>query len=66
MSELGSFIATMEAKRSLPPLTALRAFEAAARRGSFKLAADEPEAILLVALSGRGDKDVAQAQALLG
>ena len=31
----------MEAKRSLPPLTALRAFEAAARRGSFKLAADE-------------------------
>src|SRR5215213_9262837 len=31
----------MEAKRSLPPLTALRAFEAAARRTSFKLAADE-------------------------
>jgi LysR family transcriptional regulator, glycine cleavage system transcriptional activator len=31
----------METKRSLPPLTALRAFEAAARRKSFKLAANE-------------------------
>jgi LysR family glycine cleavage system transcriptional activator len=31
----------LEAKRSLPPLPALRAFEAAARRMSFKLAADE-------------------------
>ena len=31
----------MQTKRSLPPLTALRAFEAAARRASFKLAADE-------------------------
>ena len=31
----------MSASRSLPPLTALRAFEAAARHKSFKLAADE-------------------------
>jgi LysR family transcriptional regulator, glycine cleavage system transcriptional activator len=31
----------MQTKRSLPPLTALRAFEAAARHKSFKLAADE-------------------------
>ncbi len=28
-------------KRQLPPLSALRAFEAAARRGSFKAAAEE-------------------------
>lgn len=28
-------------KRKLPPLNALRAFEAAARHGSFKLAAEE-------------------------
>jgi LysR family glycine cleavage system transcriptional activator len=31
----------LQAKRSLPPLTALRAFEAAARHKSFKLAANE-------------------------
>ena len=31
----------MQTKRSLPPLTALRAFEAAARHKSFKLAAEE-------------------------
>ena len=34
-------MAPMQASRSLPPLTALRAFEAAARHKSFKLAADE-------------------------
>jgi tryptophan synthase beta chain len=42
------------------------AFESAhALAHALKLAEQEPEAILLVGLSGRGDKDVAQAQALL-
>jgi hypothetical protein len=31
-----------------------------------KLAEQEPESTILVGLSGRGDKDVSQAQALLG
>jgi tryptophan synthase beta chain len=31
-----------------------------------QLAEENPDAILLVGLSGRGDKDVAQAQQLLG
>jgi tryptophan synthase beta chain len=31
-----------------------------------KLAEAEPDSILVVGLSGRGDKDVAQAQKLLG
>ncbi|WP_310468829.1 tryptophan synthase subunit beta [Sphingomonas sp.] len=44
----------------------LCAFESAhALAHALKLAEKEPEAILLVGLSGRGDKDVAQAQALL-
>ena len=33
---------------------------------ALKMAEENPEAVLLVNLSGRGDKDVAQAQALLG
>jgi tryptophan synthase beta chain len=45
----------------------LCAFESAhALAHALKLAAEEPNAILLVGLSGRGDKDVAQAEALLG
>ncbi|MEO8177014.1 MAG: tryptophan synthase subunit beta [Sphingomicrobium sp.] len=45
----------------------LCAFESAhALAHALKLAEAEPEAILLVGLSGRGDKDVAQAQQLLG
>jgi tryptophan synthase beta chain len=45
----------------------LCAFESAhALAHALKLAEAEPPAILLVGLSGRGDKDVAQAQALLG
>ncbi|HUG46588.1 MAG TPA: tryptophan synthase subunit beta [Sphingomicrobium sp.] len=45
----------------------LCAFESAhALAHALKLAADQPEAVLLVGLSGRGDKDVAQARALLG
>ena len=44
----------------------LCAFESAhALAHALKLAEDEPEAGILVGLSGRGDKDVAQAQALL-
>jgi tryptophan synthase beta chain len=44
----------------------LCAFESAhALAHALKLAAEEPESILLVGLSGRGDKDVAQAEALL-
>jgi tryptophan synthase beta chain len=44
----------------------LCAFESAhAIAHALKLAEDEPEAVILVGLSGRGDKDVAQAQALL-
>jgi len=44
----------------------LCAFESAhALAHALKLAKQEPEAIFLVGLSGRGDKDVAQAQALL-
>jgi len=44
----------------------LCAFESAhALAHALKLAEDEPEAVILVGLSGRGDKDVAQAQALL-
>ncbi len=45
----------------------LCAFESAhALAHALKLAEEEPDAILLVGLSGRGDKDVAQAQQLLG
>jgi tryptophan synthase beta chain len=44
----------------------LCAFESAhAVAHALKLAADELETVILVGLSGRGDKDVAQAQALL-
>jgi tryptophan synthase beta chain len=44
----------------------LCAFESAhAVAHALKLAADEPASTILVGLSGRGDKDVAQAQALL-
>ena len=43
------------------------AFESAhALAHALKLAAEEPDIAILVGLSGRGDKDVAQAQALLG
>jgi tryptophan synthase beta chain len=43
------------------------AFESAhALSHALKLADREPESIILVGLSGRGDKDVAQAQGLLG
>ena len=42
------------------------AFESAhALAHALKLAEDEPDSVILVGLSGRGDKDVAQAQALL-
>ena len=45
----------------------LCAFESAhALAHALKLAAEEPASVLLVGLSGRGDKDVAQAQQLLG
>ncbi|HYI43804.1 MAG TPA: tryptophan synthase subunit beta [Sphingomicrobium sp.] len=45
----------------------LCAFESAhALAHALKIAAEQPEAVLLVGLSGRGDKDVAQAQQLLG
>ncbi|MEO7564366.1 MAG: tryptophan synthase subunit beta [Sphingomicrobium sp.] len=45
----------------------LCAFESAhALAHALKLAGDEPDSVLLVGLSGRGDKDVAQAQQLLG
>jgi tryptophan synthase beta chain len=45
----------------------LCAFESAhALAHVLKLAGEEPESVILVGLSGRGDKDVAQAQALLG
>ena len=45
----------------------LCAFESAhALAHALKLAEAEPESVILVGLSGRGDKDVAQAQALLG
>ncbi|MEO6198737.1 MAG: tryptophan synthase subunit beta [Sphingomicrobium sp.] len=45
----------------------LCAFESAhALAHALKLAKDEPDSALLVGLSGRGDKDVAQAQQLLG
>jgi tryptophan synthase beta chain len=45
----------------------LCAFESAhALAHALKLAGEEPESVLLVGLSGRGDKDVAQAQQLLG
>jgi tryptophan synthase beta chain len=45
----------------------LCAFESAhAFAYALKLAEQEPDSILLVGLSGRGDKDVAQAQQLLG
>jgi tryptophan synthase beta chain len=45
----------------------LCAFESAhALAHALKLAEAEPDSILLVGLSGRGDKDVGQAQALLG
>jgi len=44
----------------------LCAFESAhAVAHALKLAHEEPDSIVLVGLSGRGDKDVAQAQALL-
>ena len=42
------------------------AFESAhALAHALKVAEAEPDAVILVGLSGRGDKDVAQAQALL-
>ena len=45
----------------------LCAFESAhALAHALKLAAERPEAVLIVGLSGRGDKDVAQAEQLLG
>jgi tryptophan synthase beta chain len=45
----------------------LCAFESAhALAHALKLAAEEPDSVILVGLSGRGDKDVAQAQQLLG
>jgi tryptophan synthase beta chain len=45
----------------------LCAFESAhAVAHALKLAEEQPETLILVGLSGRGDKDVAQAQALLG
>jgi tryptophan synthase beta chain len=45
----------------------LCAFESAhALAHALKLAEAEPESAILVGLSGRGDKDVSQAQALLG
>jgi tryptophan synthase beta chain len=45
----------------------LCAFESAhALAHALKIARDEPDTVLLVGLSGRGDKDVAQAQQLLG
>jgi len=45
----------------------LCAFESAhALAHALKLAKQEPESAILVGLSGRGDKDVSQAQALLG
>ena len=45
----------------------LCAFESAhAIAHALKIAEERPDAVLLVGLSGRGDKDVAQAQALLG
>jgi tryptophan synthase beta chain len=45
----------------------LCAFESAhALAHALKLAEADPDSVLLVGLSGRGDKDVAQAQALLG
>ena len=44
----------------------LCAFESAhALAHALKLAAEQPDAVLIVGLSGRGDKDVAQAQQLL-
>jgi tryptophan synthase beta chain len=43
------------------------AFESAhALAHALKLAEEEPESVILVGLSGRGDKDVSQAQQLLG
>jgi tryptophan synthase beta chain len=45
----------------------LCAFESAhALAHALKIAGDDPDAVLLVGLSGRGDKDVAQAQQLVG
>jgi tryptophan synthase beta chain len=45
----------------------LCAFESAhALASALKLAAEQPDAVVIVGLSGRGDKDVAQAQQLLG
>jgi tryptophan synthase beta chain len=45
----------------------LCAFESAhALAHALKMAAERPDAVLLVGLSGRGDKDVAQAEQLLG
>jgi tryptophan synthase beta chain len=45
----------------------LCAFESAhALAYALKMAAQQPDAVILVGLSGRGDKDVAQAQQLLG
>jgi tryptophan synthase beta chain len=45
----------------------LCAFESAhALAHALKVAAGRPHAVLIVGLSGRGDKDVAQAEQLLG
>ena len=57
---LAAFKALAESEGIIP------AFESAhALAQALKLAEEEPESIMIVGLSGRGDKDVAQAQALL-
>jgi len=57
---LAAFKALAESEGIIP------AFESAhALAHALKLAEEEPESIMIVGLSGRGDKDVAQAQALL-
>jgi len=57
---LAAFKALAESEGIIP------AFESAhALAHALKLAEEKPESIMIVGLSGRGDKDVAQAQALL-
>jgi len=57
---LAAFKALAESEGIIP------AFESAhALAQALKLAEEEPESIMIVGLSGRGDKDVAQAQVLL-
>jgi tryptophan synthase beta chain len=58
---LGAFKALAESEGILC------AFESAhALAHALKLAEREPQTVILVGLSGRGDKDVAQAQQLVG